>query len=89
MYSKDYLQRAHKKSYANKTRLKTAERCGCFYCLKTFNADRIIDWTLDMPDETALCPFCGIDSVIGDNEGFPLTEDFLKEMYSEWFGGDD
>ncbi len=84
-YSKEELQKAHEKSFANKLRLRTAKQCGCFYCLKIFNVEQIEDWTIDVPDETALCPFCGIDSVIGDNEGFTLTEDFLKEMYLVYF----
>ena len=85
-YSKYQLQKAHKASYANKSRLKEATQCGCFYCINTFNVNQIEDWSIDMPDDTALCPFCGIDSVIGDNEGFSITEEFLETMYSEYFG---
>ena len=85
-YSKKDLEEAHKLSYANKLRLKNATRCGCFYCLKFFSPKEIIDWSLDIPDETAICPYCGIDSVLGDNEGFPMTEEFMEEMYEEWFG---
>jgi hypothetical protein len=36
--------------------------------------------------QTALCPSCGIDSVIGDASGFPITEEFLAAMESRWFG---
>ncbi len=36
-------------------------------------------------DTTALCPYCGIDSVLGDNEGFPITQEFLRTMNNEWF----
>ena len=84
-YSKEELNQAHKLSYANKTRLAAARECGCFYCLKVFTPDKIIDWSLDDPDDTAICPYCGIDAVLGDNEGFSLTEAFLKAMYREWF----
>jgi acetone carboxylase gamma subunit len=35
---------------------------------------------------TALCPYCGIDSVIGDKSGFPITKEFLEKMYQHWFG---
>ena len=34
---------------------------------------------------TAVCPYCGVDSVIGENSGFPITEQFLKEMHEAWF----
>ena len=51
------------------------------YCFKP--AD-ILEWTDD--DQTALCPNCGIDSVIGDKSGYPVTDlDFLKQMHTYWF----
>ena len=84
-YSEEELKRAHELSYANRTRLAAAEICGCFYCLKVFTPNKIIDWSLDEPDETAICPYCGIDAVLGDNEGYPLTKSFLMAMYEEWF----
>lgn len=73
-------------SYANKTRLSVPQKCGCFYCLRLFSSEAIVDWSVDKPDWTAICPYCGIDSVIGENDGYPLTEDFLEEMFEEWFG---
>ena len=85
-YSKEQLQAAHKISYANKTRLSVPQKCGCFYCLRLFSSEDIVDWSVDKPDWTAICPYCGIDSVIGENDGYPLTEDFLEEMFEEWFG---
>ena len=85
-YSKEQLHAAHKISYANKTRLSVPQKCGCFYCLRFFSSEDIVDWSIDKPDWTAICPYCGIDSVIGENDGYPLTEDFLEEMFEEWFG---
>lgn len=85
-YSKEQLHAAHKISYANKTRLSVPQKCGCFYCLRFFSSEDIVDWSVDKPDWTAICPYCGIDSVIGENDGYPLTEDFLEEMFEEWFG---
>ena len=85
-YSKEQLQAAHKISYANRTRLSVPQKCGCFYCLRFFSSEDIADWSVDKPDWTAICPYCGIDSVIGENDGYPLTEDFLEEMFEEWFG---
>ena len=85
-YSKELLHAAHRISYANKTRLSVPQKCGCFYCLRFFSSEDIVDWSVDKPDWTAICPYCGIDSVIGENDGYPLTEDFLEEMFEEWFG---
>lgn len=36
--------------------------------------------------ETALCPKCGIDSVIGDGSGFAVDQSMLVEMNALWFG---
>jgi hypothetical protein len=34
---------------------------------------------------TAFCPFCGIDSVIGESSGYPITKEFMQKMYDHWF----
>jgi hypothetical protein len=66
--------------------------CGCFYCMKTFLADEIIDW-VDWPEGaedqleegvTALCPRCGIDSVL-PQPPVDLSPAFLVAMNSHWF----
>jgi hypothetical protein len=35
--------------------------------------------------QTAICPRCGIDSVIGDASGYPVTVEFLSQMHRVWF----
>ncbi|HEY5771822.1 MAG TPA: cytoplasmic protein, partial [Chitinophagaceae bacterium] len=62
--------------------------CGCFYCVGIFKSAEIIEWTdEDNPKgQTALCPICGIDSVIGDKSNFPITDkNFLNQMHSFYF----
>jgi len=36
-------------------------------------------------DDTALCPHCGIDSVIGESSSVPITKEFLGKMKKYWF----
>jgi len=65
-----------------------SDLCGCFYCLATYSPADIKEWTDE--DEagigtTALCPRCGIDSVIGNKSGYPITKEFLEQMHSVWF----
>jgi hypothetical protein len=36
-------------------------------------------------DQTALCPHCGIDSVISSASGYPITAAFLHRMHDYWF----
>ena len=87
---------AHSHSSRNGSELRKSDRAGCFYCCSIFRPSEIRDWVdegkdanlLDEPRDgsTALCPKCGIDSVIGDASGFPVRDqDFLKEMNRLWF----
>jgi hypothetical protein len=43
----------------------------------------IEEW-IDPNDDTALCPYCDIDSVIGDASGYEITEEFLRKMNDHW-----
>jgi len=79
----DYIQ-AHKRSSNHRAELNASEKRGCFYCLSTFTPSEIIDW-LKEGDGTALCPRCGIDSVIGSQSGYPITNSFLRKMNRYWF----
>jgi len=36
------------------------------------------------PGQTATCPFCRVDSVIGSASGYGLTEDFLRALHAHW-----
>lgn len=76
------ITEAHEASWDNRERLKNADKCGCFYCCRIFDANEVKDYC---SDTTAMCPYCGIDSVVGDNEGFSITPEFLKIMHNAWF----
>ncbi len=49
-------------SWRNRRHLTPGTACGCFHCLQTFPAEDVSAWADD--GLTALCPFCGIDSVL-------------------------
>lgn len=76
---------AHHRSFNNMDELRTSQMCGCFYCLKIFQSDEIEEYIDDKPHGTAVCPYCDIDSVIGESAGFPITEEFLTRMKRYWF----
>ena len=85
---KDILE-AHQHSINHKAEIEKSKLCGCFFCLHTFQPKEIIEWIVSgNNDEFAMCPKCGIDSVIGDASGYPITDEFLREMNKHWFGGD-
>ena len=81
---KDKLDNAHKHSKNNREEIMRSKFCGCFYCCRTFGANPIKEW-VDRGADTALCPYCGIDSVIGDASGLKLDKPFLLEMKEFWF----
>ena len=82
-------QQAHKYSNNHKAILEQDSLCGCFYCRRIFHPSEITEWIIDdNPCDrlgTAICPYCGIDSVIGKSSGFPITTEFLTVMYEVYF----
>lgn len=86
MTTPDYV-RAHKQSMGNRDEVLASERCGCFYCLQIFLPADVNEWTDEKEGvgQTALCPRCGIDAVIGSESGYPITADFLRLMKEHWF----
>jgi len=74
---------AHPHSRAHRTELQSSESCGCFFCFRTFGFGDITRWT--DAEQTALCPRCGIDAVLGDASGFRIHDDFLRRMHRHWF----
>ena len=80
------LEAAHKHSFKNYDEILGSKECGCFYCKAVFLSSLISEW-VDEKDggQTALCPKCAIDSVIGDKSGYQLTQQFLSDMNKYWF----
>lgn len=85
----DYIE-AHSFSANHMEQLKKDSRCGCFHCERIFKPSEITDWIMADNDcdrlGTALCPYCGVDAVIGESSGLPITEEFLFLMRRQWFG---
>lgn len=77
------IELAHRRSIRHRKEVLASSMCGCFYCRSQFPPEEIERWVDG--GETALCPHCGVDAVIGDASGFPLTVEFLTKMYDRWF----
>ena len=86
----DYID-AHTYSNNHMDTIIKDRNCGCFYCHAIFNPVEIEEWIIDEnpcdKHGTAICPRCGIDSVIGESSGYPITLEFLRGMQQYWFGG--
>ena len=83
--TEDELQELHRHCTSNKTLLEQSASAGCFYCLRIFEPKEITEWINDKNGLTAVCPYCGIDSVL-PGEIAELSEDKLKKMNEFWFG---
>ena len=84
----DDIRKAHEHSSNHRREIEGSDICGCFYCCCAFKPSEIKDWIDENSEgigQCALCPRCGIDSVIGSLSGFPIEEKFLKEMRHYWF----
>lgn len=73
------------RSFSSKHRkqVQESDSCSCFHCLESFPPADIAEWIDE--GQTALCPRCGIDAVIGCQSGVILSPDLLKAMKAAWF----
>lgn len=89
------LLAAHRHTLNNRAELEASTLCGCCSCREIFPAEEIVAWagldlsSFDNPDtasaDTAICPRCGSEALIGDQAGYALTPDFLGRMNQAWF----
>lgn len=77
------LAAAHKHCGSHRAELAASTLWGCFYCLAKYPPSPDVECN---GGTTARCLRCGIDAVLGDAAGFPLTGDFLERMHLHWFG---
>ena len=74
---------AHQHSSRHRAEIEASARCGCFFCFRTFLSGDIKVW-IDA-NQTALCPKCGVDSVIGSASNHRLDDAFLRRMHHQFF----
>lgn len=86
-YSTEFLNQSHRFSFVNKDQILASDIVGCFYCKQLFTATEITieDYIQDKNNGTAECPYCHIDSVIGDASGIELSFEFLGAMNEYYF----
>ena len=92
---KDYdpvLEEVHKLSRNNRSLIEASTVAHCFYCRKSYESSKIETWVDN--ETTALCPLCGIDSVLPsvsqlcvELQGpyMEFTDKLLRDMYKYWF----
>ncbi len=96
-FDQEFIVAAHEHTNHNRQAIENSTRVGCFFCARNYDAAEIDpesdDW-IHFTDEhdiqgtgqTALCAYCGIDSVLPDASGLPIDDpEFLKAMRAHWF----
>lgn len=87
----DPLESAHNHCALHRGSILRSSVCGCFHCEEIFAPSEITTWIDDvnvkkgLTGQTALCPHCGIDAVIGSDSGLSITPEFLAKMRGRWF----
>jgi hypothetical protein len=74
---------AQKHASRHRAELEASTRCGCFFCFRTFPPMSIKAWT--DAKQTALCPECGVDAVIGTASSHRIDDAFLRRMHGQFF----
>ncbi len=74
---------AHVHASRHRVELEASSICGCFFCFRKFPTSSIKAWIES--NQTALCPACGVDSVIGDASTHRLDDAFLRKMHQHFF----
>lgn len=77
----------HAQCTRNRAALLTCEVAGCFHCCSLFPARDVQAWcdAVDGEGRTALCPHCGVDSVLPCLEGGADAQVLLQRMELWWF----
>lgn len=81
--NKEEMKRIHSHTMSNRKEIEASVTCACINCCEIFKASEVEDY-LD-EGETALCPVCGIDAVIGDCTGISMDREILNELSKEFF----
>ena len=74
---------AKARSSRHRSELEASGHCACFFCFKKFATTEIKAWVDG--NETALCPHCGLDSVLGSGTDHRIDDTFLRKMHQHYY----
>jgi hypothetical protein len=78
--------RLHRHTRANRMELEASEVCGCIACERIYFPSEIVRWVDgESGNETAVCPHCGVDAVVGSASGIPIMPGVLRRAHERWF----
>lgn len=80
------MEKIYRHSSYHRAEIEASRQCGCFCCRTIFAASEVADYVDG--GQTALCPNCDTDAVIGDASGIAITPELLDEMNRRYFDVD-
>ena len=80
---KQKLEKLHAYCTNNKKLIERSDKCYCFHCKKTIDGNEIIRYLTE--EDTAFCPYCGVDAVIPDAIDEEINEELIEDMNNYWF----
>lgn len=80
--TKEELDAGHAYASQHRAMVEASAACSCFFCMSSFPPGYIKEWC--DKGQTAICPRCGIDAVVGDAQ-LEVTPEWLDEMNRYWF----
>lgn len=75
----------HEHTFQNREEIEHSTMCGCASCCKVFPAKDVVNYYSDAHGDTAVCPECAVDAVIGDACGLPVNEQVMQQLARAWF----
>ena len=75
----------HSHTIRNRQEIDQSVYCHCISCTRSYPSPIVTDFIKDGEGETALCPYCGIDAVIGDSCRLIINQAILTYLNKKWF----
>ncbi len=72
----------HTHTRGNRMELEQSEVCGCLACERIYSPTEVVSFSLG---DSAQCPHCGINAVVGSASGIPITPAVLARAHARWF----
>lgn len=79
------LSEWEKHSKNNELEILRSKECACYFCGNIFSARKVSDWASDGKGASAICPHCGMETVVGDASGIELSKASVEKATSAYF----
>ena len=68
----DHLKDGYLHTIYNREEINNSRTCACISCMRFFKPDEIEAYA--DKGETGICPYCGVDAIIGDASGVKMAD---------------